>query len=85
MQALNVDSTPTNYSRETKWAVKLIEKVGADTAKKAYFGNDAASMAQVKRAINELVAADKRSPETPSARLGSSSSIARLPSSVSTF
>ena len=38
--------------------------VGAETIQKAYFANDPASMAQVKRAINELVAADKRSPES---------------------
>jgi hypothetical protein len=67
MQALKVDSTPTGYSRETKWALKLIDKVGIETAKKAYFGNDVASMVQVKKAINELVAADKQSPE-PAAR-----------------
>ena len=56
----------STYNREIKWAVKLIEKVGADTMANAYFGNDPASMARVKKAINELVAADK--PAAASAR-----------------
>ena len=73
MQALKIDSTPTGYSRETKWAFRLIDKVGIETAKKAYFGNDVASMVQVKKAINELVVADKKAPESPAARSPSAS------------
>jgi hypothetical protein len=68
MQALKVDSTPSGYSRETKWAARLIDKVGSETAKRAYFGNDVASMVQVKKAINELVTEDKKNPESPVAR-----------------
>lgn len=68
MEALKVDETPASYGRETKWAVRLIEKVGIETATMAYFGNDVASTVQVKKAINELVAADKKAPESAAAR-----------------
>lgn len=66
--ALKVGSTPPGYELETKWAAKLVEKVGIETAKKAYFGSDALSVVKVENAIEELVAADKKSPEIPAAR-----------------
>ena len=68
LMASQQKTSPSSYGRELKWAVKLIEKVGPESMAKAYFGNDVASMVQVKKAINELVAADKRAPEIPSAR-----------------
>jgi hypothetical protein len=67
-QALNVDSTPADYSRESKWANRLIDKVGIETVKTAYFANDVAAMVKVKKAINELVLEDKKAPESPAAR-----------------
>ena len=61
--------TPSStYNREMKWAYRLADKVDPDTIAKAYFGNDAASMVQVKKAINELVAADKRSAASAGSR-----------------
>ena len=77
MQALKVDATPSGYNRETKWDFRLIDKVGMETAQKAYFGNDVASMVQVKKAIAELIAEDKSTPESPSARSTLPSPIAR--------
>jgi hypothetical protein len=62
MQVLKIKATTSIYDRETKWAVRVMQKVGIETAKKAYFGADAASMDRVKKAINELVAEDKRNP-----------------------
>ena len=68
MIALKATSTPSGYKRETKWAGRLIEKVGIEIAKKAYFGNDVLSMVRVEMAIEELIAADKKSPEISAAR-----------------
>ena len=68
MQALKIDSTPADYSRQSKWANRLIEKVGIETAKTACFGNDVAAMVKVKKAIAELAAEDKEAPESPAAR-----------------
>ena len=53
-------NTSSAYQREMKWVNKLADKVGPDTIATAYFRNDADSMMQVKKAINELVAEDKR-------------------------
>jgi hypothetical protein len=78
MASLNITSTPSGYSRETKWAMRLLQKVGGETVKKAYFGNDAASMVQVKNAINELIAADQRSPERSVSRSPSVPTHSRL-------
>jgi hypothetical protein len=74
MQALKVDSTPANYSRQSKWANRLVDKVGIETVKTAYFANDVAAMVKVKKAINELVVEDKKAPESPAARSPSSGS-----------
>lgn len=82
MVALKIKFSYSSYQRETKWAGRLIEKVGLKTVLEAYFGNNAASMAQVKRAINELVAADKLSPESPAARLTSPRQVVRLPAAA---
>ena len=71
MQAMRVDGTPAAYGRETKWAFSLINKLGTngmEIAWNAYFRNDVASMVQVKKAIAELFADDKKAPESPSAR-----------------
>lgn len=68
MEALNTNTTPANYGRETKWAGRLIDKVNIETATRAYFGNDVASMVQVKKAIEELVKEDKAAFESASAR-----------------
>jgi hypothetical protein len=62
MQALKINATTSSYDRETKWALRVMQKVGLEAAKKAYFADDAVSMARVKKAINELVAEDMRNP-----------------------
>ena len=61
-------STSSAYQREMKWVNELADKVDPDTIAKAYFRNDAASMVRVKKAINELVAEDKRTPASAGSR-----------------
>ncbi len=68
LMATSQKKSSATYGREMKWAYKLGAKVGPDTLAKAYFGNDAASMALVKKAIDELVAEDKRSPASARSR-----------------
>ena len=60
LMATSQETPSSTYGREIKWADKLAIKVGPETMAKAYFGNDADSMVQVKKAINELIAADKQ-------------------------
>ena len=66
-EMLNVDSTPADYGKPNAWANKVVDIVGDDTAKKAYFSHDPAAMKQVKAAIDELVVTDKlqQRQETP--------------------
>jgi hypothetical protein len=66
-EMLNVDSTPAAYGKPNAWANKVVDIVGDDTAKKAYFSHDPAAMKQVKAAIDQLVVTDKfqQRAETP--------------------
>jgi hypothetical protein len=59
MEMLNVDSTPASYGKQNAWANKVVDIVGDDTAKRAYFSHDPAAMKQVKAAIDQLVVTDK--------------------------
>ena len=60
LMATSQEKPSSTYDREINWADKLAIKVGPETMAKAYFRNDRDSMVQVKKAINELIAADKQ-------------------------
>jgi hypothetical protein len=66
-EMLSINSTRADYDKESSWANKVVDIVGDDTAKKAYFSHDPAAMKQVKAAIDQLVVADKlqQRQETP--------------------
>ena len=68
LRASKIDYTPADYSRRSKWANRLIEKVGIQTAKTACFRTDVAAMVKVKKAIAELAAEHKEAPERSAAR-----------------
>ena len=80
MESLKINSTPSGYTRETKWAVKLVQMVGFDTVRRAYFRADPMSMEKVGKAISELMAADQSAPASRAPRSPSSTPSARLPS-----
>ena len=60
LMATSTKIPSSTYNRQIEWASKLIEKVSPRTMVQAYFGKNRDSMVQVKKAINELIAADKQ-------------------------
>ena len=56
LEALNTNYTPSAYGPQRMWANKLIEAVGADVVKRAYFSNDSQAVRKLESAIDFLVA-----------------------------
>ena len=68
MESLNMKSAPSFAVGDVNRSVSLTKSVGLETVKKAYFGNDPASVAKVKQWINQQVSDQKASRSSSSAR-----------------
>ncbi len=68
MESLSMKSAPSFAVGGVNRAASLTKSVGLETVKKAYFGNDPASLAKVKQWINQQVSDQKATRSSSSAR-----------------